>query len=48
MLCETSGRQGIAVRLMPKHPDLLNPNDLGLIQWENTPAKKDMLANPVG
>ena len=48
MICETSGRQGIAVRLLPKHPDLLDPNDMGLIQWENIPSKKDMVANPVG
>ncbi|MBW8001990.1 MAG: glycosyltransferase family 1 protein [Planctomycetes bacterium] len=48
MPCETSGRQGIAVRLLPKHPDLLDPNDMGLIQWENTSAKRDMVTNPVG
>ncbi len=48
MLCETSGRQGVAVRLLPKHPDLLNPNDMGLIQWVITPSKPDSVAYTVG
>ena len=34
--CTTSGRQGFAVRLLPKHPDMTNPYELGLILWEKT------------
>jgi len=36
MPCQMSGRQGVAVRLVPKHVDLVNPYELGLILWENT------------
>jgi starch phosphorylase len=36
MTCEQSGRQGFAVRIVPKHEDLVNPNELGLILWEKT------------
>jgi starch phosphorylase len=36
MPCQMSGRQGIAVRVLPKHVDLVNPYELGLILWENT------------
>jgi len=34
-----SGRQGFAVRLLPNHPDLINPYELGLILWETVPPK---------
>jgi starch phosphorylase len=37
--CRVSGRRGIAVRVVPKHPDIINPYDLGLILWES-PAEK--------
>jgi starch phosphorylase len=33
--CEASGRRGVAVRILPRHPDLANPYDLGLILWES-------------
>jgi len=39
MLCRTSGRQGLAVRVLPRHADLINPYELGLILWEKMPAK---------
>jgi glycogen phosphorylase len=29
----TSGRMGYAVRVLPSHPDILNPIKLGLIRW---------------
>ncbi|MGE5558609.1 MAG: alpha-glucan family phosphorylase [Bacillota bacterium] len=31
--CETSGRWGYAVRLLPHHPNLGNPFEMGLIKW---------------
>jgi starch phosphorylase len=31
---ETSGRQGVSVRVLPTHPDALLPNELALITWE--------------
>ena len=34
MLCKSTGQQGIAVRILPKHPDLMNPYEMGLILWE--------------
>ncbi len=36
MLCTTTGRQGISVRVLPTHDDLVNPRELGLILWETT------------
>ncbi len=33
--CDTSGRRGVAVRVVPKHPDILNPYEFGLILWES-------------
>jgi starch phosphorylase len=32
--CDQTGRQGVAVRVLPKHADLTNPHELGLILWE--------------
>ena len=37
MPCTTSGRRGLAVRILPSHADLVNPYDLGLILWETIP-----------
>jgi starch phosphorylase len=37
--CEVSGRRGIAVRVVPKHPDMTSPHELGLVLWES-PAEK--------
>ena len=31
--CETAGRYGFAVRVMPSHPDLFTPAELGLAAW---------------
>jgi starch phosphorylase len=31
--CRTSGHHGFAVRVLPKHPDLANPFEPGLITW---------------
>ncbi len=39
MPCKASGRQGLAVRILPKHDDLANPYELGLILWEAPAAK---------
>jgi starch phosphorylase len=33
--CQASGRRGVAVRVIPRHPDLVNPYELGLILWES-------------
>jgi starch phosphorylase len=32
--CEATGQHGFAVRLIPNHPELLNPHEIGLITWE--------------
>lgn len=34
MECKTTGQHGVAVRVLPNHPDQVNPYDLGLILWE--------------
>jgi len=34
--CTSTGQHGVAVRVLPKHPDLVNPHELGLILWETT------------
>jgi len=34
MSCRTSGQLGLAVRLLPRHAELVNPYELGLILWE--------------
>jgi starch phosphorylase len=41
MSCRTTGRHGVAVRVLPRHPDLANPYELGLILWETTSAQPD-------
>jgi len=40
MRCTTAGRQGLAVRILPNHADLINPYEMGLILWETAPPKK--------
>jgi len=35
MPCSSSGRQGVAVRVLPNHEDLTNPCELGLIVWQD-------------
>ena len=39
MPCKTSGRQGLAVRVLPRHADLVSPYEPGLIIWDTTAAK---------
>ncbi len=39
MACRATGRHGVAVRVLPRHPDLANPHELPLILWESTPAR---------
>jgi starch phosphorylase len=34
MPCEGAGQYGFAVRILPRHADLADPYDLGLILWE--------------
>ena len=34
MQCQSTGQHGVAVRVLPNHPDQVNPYDLGLILWE--------------
>jgi starch phosphorylase len=36
MSCGEAGRQGVAVRVLPRNADLVNPYELGLILWETT------------
>ena len=31
--CETSGRHGFALRIVPHHEDMGNPFEMGLILW---------------
>lgn len=33
--CHVSGRRGVAVRIVPNHPDMANPHELGLVSWES-------------
>jgi len=35
MPCGNTGRHGLAVRILPRHSDLADPYELGLILWEN-------------
>ena len=39
--CFASGRRGVAVRVVPQHPDLNNPHELGLVLWEAPTDKVD-------
>ncbi len=34
MECKATGQHGVSVRILPKHPDLVNPYEMGLILWE--------------
>ena len=45
MSCKTSGRRGVTVRILPRHPDLINPYEPGLILWETTDIKSSLTAN---
>ncbi len=37
--CAKTGRYGMAVRVLPCNPDMVNPYELGLILWETTAEK---------
>ena len=41
MACKTSGRQGLAVRILPRNADLPNPYEMGLVLWETTTEKSN-------
>ena len=34
--CKTSGQYGMAIRILPKHNNIVNPHEQGLILWEAT------------
>jgi starch phosphorylase len=34
MPCRKTGQHGVAVRVLPRHSDLANPYEMGLILWE--------------
>ena len=34
MECRSTGQHGVAVRILPNHPDQANPYELGLVLWE--------------
>ena len=36
MSCRNTGQHGVAVRVLPRHDDLVNPYEMGLILWETT------------
>ncbi|MHC4558193.1 MAG: alpha-glucan family phosphorylase [Planctomycetota bacterium] len=36
MPCRKTGQHGVAVRVLPRHADLVNPYEMGLILWETT------------
>lgn len=36
MPCTDTGQYGVAVRILPRHDDLVNPYEMGLILWETT------------
>lgn len=45
MPCKHSGRQGLALRVLPQHDDMLNPYELGLILWETQGVKTGCSVN---
>jgi len=42
LYCRTAGRQGVAVRVLPRHTDLANAYELGLILWETTTLNRKL------
>jgi len=42
ILCNRTGQHGVAVRVLPRHRDLVNPYELGLILWETTPTNQNL------
>jgi len=47
MSCEQTGQHGVAVRILPRHDDLANPYELGLILWEKTSDVQEIDATEV-
>jgi starch phosphorylase len=41
MNCRVTGQHGTALRILPRHPDLVDPYEMGLILWETTAEKPD-------
>ncbi|UCF42909.1 MAG: alpha-glucan family phosphorylase [Planctomycetota bacterium] len=41
MACTKTGRRGLAVRILPRHPELADPYEPGLILWETTSEKNN-------
>ncbi len=39
LACQTSGRRGFTVRVLPHNSDLVNPYEPGLILWESSESK---------
>jgi len=33
VICRSTGQHGFTVRVVPRHPDLVNPFEMGLIFW---------------
>ena len=42
--CLNTGQRGASVRVLPNHPDLITPYEMGMVLWETAPEKPD--ANP--
>lgn len=42
--CEMSGRRGLTVRILPRHADMINPYEPGLILWETADRKSTLAA----
>jgi starch phosphorylase len=36
MIQSDSGEYGYTVRVVPRHPDLVHPNEMGLVSWAHT------------
>lgn len=47
MPCTETGQHGVAIRILPKHEDLPNPYDLGLILWEQPDTKRNAYTTTV-
>jgi starch phosphorylase len=39
MNCRVTGQHGAALRILPRHPDLVDPYEMGLILWETAAEK---------
>ena len=40
--CAATGQRGASVRILPNHPDLVSPCEIGLILWEATAEKSNV------